>query len=147
MCVKRPLGDLNLDPWPPHLISTYTYGVTTTPRVCSGSPLKYLNYSNDACGGTNLSLRRYCSLWVKTLTDLLNPTSRRDASHPQHISLSSHVGCTTHVIIGLVVIGIWRYFSQFYFFIIKCALISVKYLIKFGTKHFWIYFFNPLCSD
>ena len=30
------------------------------------------------------------------------------------------------------------------FFIVKCALISVKYLIKFGIKHFWIYLFQPV---
>ena len=35
------------------------------------------------------------------------------------------------------------YFSQFYFFIVKYVFISIKYLIKFGTKHTWIYiFFN-----
>ena len=52
------------------------------------------------CGGTNLSLRRYCPLWEwaeeadATHTDLLNPTSGRDASHPQLISMSSQVRCT-----------------------------------------------------
>ena len=30
------------------------------------------------------------------------------------------------------------------FFIVKCALISVKYLIKFGIKHFLIYLFQPV---
>ena len=34
MCVKLPPGDLNTDPSPPHLTSTYTCGVTITPRVC-----------------------------------------------------------------------------------------------------------------
>ena len=48
--------------------------------------------------GIVLSLRKYCPLWVKTLTDLLNPILGRDASYPQHISMSSHVRCTTHVI-------------------------------------------------
>ena len=33
------------------------------------------------CGGMNFSLRRYYPPWVKTLTDLLNPTSGRDASY------------------------------------------------------------------
>ena len=51
-------------------------------------------------GGTNLFPIRYCSLWEwaeeadATRTNLLNPTSRRDASHPQLISMSSQVGCT-----------------------------------------------------
>ena len=40
MCVKRPLGDLNLDLCPPYLTNTYTYGVTTTARVCSGKKKK-----------------------------------------------------------------------------------------------------------
>ena len=53
--------------------------------------------SCDFCGGTNLSLRRYCPLWVKTLTDLLNSTLGRDTSHLQHISMSSRVECTTHM--------------------------------------------------
>ena len=33
MCVKLPLRDLNPDPYPSHLTSTYTYGVTTASRV------------------------------------------------------------------------------------------------------------------
>ena len=37
MCVKLPSGDLNPDPYPPHLISTYTCRVTIAPRVCGGS--------------------------------------------------------------------------------------------------------------
>ena len=36
MCVNLPFGDLNPDPYPPHLTSTYTYGVTIVPRVCDG---------------------------------------------------------------------------------------------------------------
>ena len=36
MCVKLPPGDLNLGLCPPHPISTYTCGVTTTPRVRGG---------------------------------------------------------------------------------------------------------------
>ena len=50
------------------------------------------------CGGMNLSLRRYCPLWVKTLTDLLNPTSGRDTSHLQLISARPKWRCTTHVV-------------------------------------------------
>ena len=34
MCVKFLLRDLNSDPYPPHLTSIYTYGVTIAPRVC-----------------------------------------------------------------------------------------------------------------
>ena len=34
MCVKLLLRDLNSDPYPPHLTSIYTYGVTIAPRVC-----------------------------------------------------------------------------------------------------------------
>ena len=37
MCVKLPPGDLNPDPCPTHPTSTYTCGVTTAPRVCSGT--------------------------------------------------------------------------------------------------------------
>ena len=46
-------------------------------------------------GETNLSLRRYCPVWEwakeanVTRTDLLNPTSGRDASPSQLISMSS----------------------------------------------------------
>ena len=37
MCVKLPLGDLNPVPYPPHLISTYTYEVTIASRVYGGT--------------------------------------------------------------------------------------------------------------
>ena len=43
MSVKLPPRNLNPTPWPPHPTSTYTCGVTTVPRLCGGSPLKYLN--------------------------------------------------------------------------------------------------------
>ena len=36
MCVNLPFGGLNPNPYPPHLTSTYTYGVTIEPRVCDG---------------------------------------------------------------------------------------------------------------
>ena len=36
MCVKFPPRDLNPGPYPPHLTNTYTYGVTTAPKVCGG---------------------------------------------------------------------------------------------------------------
>ena len=36
MCVKLPLGDLSLDPYPSHPISTYTCGVTIILRECCG---------------------------------------------------------------------------------------------------------------
>ena len=42
MRVKLPPGDLNPDPCPQHPTSIYTYGVTTTPRVCE-SLAKVLN--------------------------------------------------------------------------------------------------------
>ena len=35
MCVELFPGDLNPSPYPPHLTSTYTCRVTTTPRVHS----------------------------------------------------------------------------------------------------------------
>ena len=34
--MKLPPGYLNLDPYPPHLISTYTCGVTIASRMCGG---------------------------------------------------------------------------------------------------------------
>jgi len=37
MCVKLPIGDLNLGPYPPHPINIYTCGVTTVPRVHDGT--------------------------------------------------------------------------------------------------------------
>ena len=37
MCVKLPPGDLNPGPYPPHPTSTYTSGMTTTPRVGGGA--------------------------------------------------------------------------------------------------------------
>ena len=52
------------------------------------SPLYYYYY----CGGTNLYFRRYYPFWEwakeanATRMDLLNLTSRRDASHPQLIN-------------------------------------------------------------
>ena len=67
------------------------------------------------CGGTNLFLRRYCPLWEwaeeadATHTDLLNPTSGRDASHPQLISMSSQVRCTHQVVCGGTNISLKRY--------------------------------------
>ena len=36
MYVKLPPGDLNLGPYPPHPTNTYTYGVTTAPRMRGG---------------------------------------------------------------------------------------------------------------
>ena len=36
MCVKFPSEDLNPDSYPPHPISTYTYGVTIALKVCDG---------------------------------------------------------------------------------------------------------------
>ena len=36
MCVKLSPENLNLSPYPPHLTSTYTCGVTTVSRVRSG---------------------------------------------------------------------------------------------------------------
>ena len=33
--MKLPPKDLNLDPYPPHPTSTYTYGVIITPKVCN----------------------------------------------------------------------------------------------------------------
>ena len=38
MCVKLSPGDLNPVPYPLHPTSTYTCGVTITPRVCGGQP-------------------------------------------------------------------------------------------------------------
>jgi len=42
MCVKLPLGDLNLGSCPPHPTSTYTCGVTIAPKVRGG--LSNFNY-------------------------------------------------------------------------------------------------------
>ena len=36
MCIKLSAGDLNPDPYPSHPTNTYTYRMTTTPRVCGG---------------------------------------------------------------------------------------------------------------
>ena len=36
MCVKLSLGDLNSDPYPPHLTNIYTCRVTTAPRMRGG---------------------------------------------------------------------------------------------------------------
>ena len=44
------------------------------------------NNNNTNCGGTNLSRRRYCPLWVNTVKDLLNLISEIDASHFQLVS-------------------------------------------------------------
>ena len=59
------------------------------------------------CGGTNLSLRRYCPLWEwaeeadATRTNLLNPILGRDVSHLQLISMSSQVGCTHQFVVSI----------------------------------------------
>ena len=34
MCVKLPPGELNPDPYPPHLTSIYTYKMITVPKMC-----------------------------------------------------------------------------------------------------------------
>ena len=36
MYVKLPPRDLNLGPYPPYSINTYTCGMTITSKVCSG---------------------------------------------------------------------------------------------------------------
>ena len=41
MCVKLPPRDLNHGPCPAHPITTYTCGVTITPRVCGGVVLLF----------------------------------------------------------------------------------------------------------
>ena len=43
MCVKLPPRDLNLVPCLPHSTSTYTCGVTVTPRVCGGNMHSFLS--------------------------------------------------------------------------------------------------------
>ena len=48
MCVKLSSGNLNPDPYTPHPISIYTYGVTTVSRVRKGVgelSLKYYAFS------------------------------------------------------------------------------------------------------
>ena len=45
-------------------------------------------------------------------------------------------------IIGLIIIETTLFFAIF--FLVKCHLIFVKYLIKFGTKYVWIYLFQPV---
>ena len=42
MYVKLPLGDLNSDPCPPHLTSTYTCRVMIAPRVCDGDCMFFM---------------------------------------------------------------------------------------------------------
>ena len=49
MCVKLPLGDLNSGPCPLHPTNTYTYGVTTTPRVRGGVCLEFLSFMFHVC--------------------------------------------------------------------------------------------------
>ena len=39
MYVKVPPEDLNPNPCAPHLISTYTYGMTIAPKMCVGKIL------------------------------------------------------------------------------------------------------------
>ena len=61
----------------------------------------YIEFNiNYSCGGMNLSLRRYCPLLVKTLTDLFNLTLGRNASHPQHLSMRStpHMWAHTYML-------------------------------------------------
>ena len=42
MCVKLPFRDLNLDPYLPHSISTYTCGMAITLRVCGDRYKTYI---------------------------------------------------------------------------------------------------------
>ena len=66
----------------------------------------YIEFNiNYSCGGMNLSLRRYCPLLIKTLTDLFNLTLGnltlgRNASHPQHLSMRStpHMWAHTYML-------------------------------------------------
>ena len=62
MCVKCPLGDLNPDPYPPHLTSIYTCGVTITPRG-SGGMTNGLKRSL-----IREVLQKNISLWIKFKT-------------------------------------------------------------------------------
>ena len=41
--MKLPPGDLNSSPCPPHPTSSYTYGVTTAPRVRGDNKLFFSN--------------------------------------------------------------------------------------------------------
>ena len=42
MCVKFPLGNLNPNPYPPHLTSAYNCGLTITLRLYGGARAGYL---------------------------------------------------------------------------------------------------------
>ena len=42
MCVKLPFGDLNLSSYPPLSTSIYTCGVTTVPKIRSGTFIRFL---------------------------------------------------------------------------------------------------------
>ena len=45
MCVKFPLGNLNFGFRPPHPTSTYTCGVTITPRMYGSVTILFFNSS------------------------------------------------------------------------------------------------------
>ena len=47
MCVKLPFRDLNSRSYPLHPISTYTYKMTITPRVCGGNNLILKRLKNN----------------------------------------------------------------------------------------------------
>ena len=49
MCVKLPPRELNSGPCPPHPTSTYTCGVTITPRVCGGKFFFFVLRSMKSC--------------------------------------------------------------------------------------------------
>ena len=61
MCVKLPPGDLNFSPYPPHPISTYTYGLTIAPRVCGGL---------SSCGLCKVEFNQP-SCWLYSVPNLL----------------------------------------------------------------------------
>ena len=61
MCVKFPLGDLNLNPYPPHPTSTYTYGVTIALMVSLKANQSIISWSHHKTGWAKIGYKS-CNL-------------------------------------------------------------------------------------
>ena len=53
MCVKFPPRDLNFDPYSSHFTSTYTYGMTITPKMCGDTKILKLKKEQAISNQTN----------------------------------------------------------------------------------------------
>ena len=66
MCVKFPLGYLNLGFYPLHSTSTYTCEVTTAPMVRSGESLIFKSKGNGDLYWTNVEMSNHITQFIES---------------------------------------------------------------------------------